>query len=57
MKRTIVVNDRMQKGYVDYRTAPVGRNFAPGFDPQLALTDARAWRPHASTAAGRVGCR
>ena len=36
MRRKVVVNDRMQKGYVDYRTAPVGRNFATGFDPQLA---------------------
>ena len=35
MKRTIV-NDRIQKSYVYYRTAPVGRNFAPGFDAQLA---------------------
>ena len=35
MKRTVVVNDRMQKGYVYYRTEPVGRNFAPGFIPQL----------------------
>ena len=35
MKRRVVVNDRMQKGYVYYRTEPVGRNFAPGFEPQL----------------------
>jgi hypothetical protein len=35
VKRHVVVNDRMQKGYAYYRTAPVGRNFAPGFDPQL----------------------
>lgn len=35
MKRRIVVNDRMQKGYVYYRTEPVGRGFAPGFEPQL----------------------
>jgi hypothetical protein len=25
----------MQHGYVYYRTAPVGRNFAPGFEPEL----------------------
>ena len=29
MRRKVVVNDRMQKGYVYYRTEPVGRNFAP----------------------------
>jgi|SRR5579871_4693054 len=35
MKRKVVVNDTMQHGYVYYRTEPVGRNFAPGFAPQL----------------------
>ena len=25
---TVVVNDRMQRGYVYYRTEPTGRNFA-----------------------------
>ena len=35
MKRTVVANDKMQRGYVYYRTEPVGRNFAPGFEPQL----------------------
>jgi hypothetical protein len=35
MRRKVVVNDMMQKGYVYYRTEPVGRNFAPGFEPQL----------------------
>ncbi len=35
MKRKIVINDRMQRGYVYYRTEPVGRHFAPGFEPQL----------------------
>jgi hypothetical protein len=35
MTRRVVVNDGMQKGYVYYRTEPVGRNFAPGFEPQL----------------------
>jgi hypothetical protein len=35
MKRTVVVNDKMQKGYVYHRTEPIGRNFAPGFTPEL----------------------
>jgi hypothetical protein len=35
MTRKVVVNDTMQKGYVYYRTEAVGRNFAPGFTPQL----------------------
>jgi hypothetical protein len=35
MRRQVVVNDCMQAGYVYYRTEPVGRNFAPGFEPQL----------------------
>jgi hypothetical protein len=34
-KRRVVVNDRMQKGYVYSRTEPVGRNFSPAFQPQL----------------------
>jgi hypothetical protein len=34
-KRKVVVNDRMQHGYVYYRTEPVGRHFEPGFEPQL----------------------
>jgi len=33
--RKVVVNDRMQRGYVYYCTAPIGRNFATGFQPQL----------------------
>jgi len=28
-------HDRMKKGYVYYSTEPVGRNFAPGFTPEL----------------------
>ena len=36
MRQTIVVTDRMQRGYVYDRTQPVGRNFAPGFQPQLS---------------------
>ena len=35
MRRRVVVNDRMQQGYVYDRTQPVGRNFAPLFRPQL----------------------
>jgi hypothetical protein len=35
MKRRVVVNDRMQRGYVYYRTEPAGRHFAPGFTPEL----------------------
>jgi len=34
-KRTVTVNDRMQKRYRYERTAPVGRNFDPAFKPQL----------------------
>jgi len=34
-RRIIVVNDRMQKNYRYEITAPVGKNFAPGFRPQL----------------------
>jgi hypothetical protein len=33
--RRVVVNDRMQKGYVYYLTEPVGRNFDPDFRPEL----------------------
>jgi len=31
----VEVNDRMQKGYVYYRTKPMGREFRPGFAPEL----------------------
>ena len=34
-EKRVVVNDKMQRGYVYYRTEPVGRNFAPSFRPQL----------------------
>ncbi len=33
--RKVAVNDRMQKGYVYYRTARPGRSFDPEFKPQL----------------------
>jgi len=35
VKKKVTVNDRMQRGYVYYRTEPIGRNFAPGFTPEL----------------------
>jgi len=31
----IVVNDRMQQGYVYWRTAPMGEAFDPAFQPEL----------------------
>jgi hypothetical protein len=36
MKRKVVVNDRMQLGYVYYCTEPIGKNFASDFEPQLS---------------------
>jgi hypothetical protein len=33
--RRVVVRDKMQHGYTYVRTEPVGRNFDPGFRPQL----------------------
>ncbi|HUO98672.1 MAG TPA: hypothetical protein VMU01_08375 [Rhizomicrobium sp.] len=35
MGRTIVVNDRMQRGYRYVLAAPMGRGFDPAFKPQL----------------------
>ena len=35
MPKKVVVNDKMQRGYVYYRIEPVGRNFAPAFRPEL----------------------
>jgi hypothetical protein len=35
MTLKVVVYDKMQTGYVYYRTEAVGRSFAPGFEPQL----------------------
>ena len=34
-KRTVVVNDKMQKGYRYELTAPTGRDFDPEFKPEL----------------------
>ena len=33
--KKVIITDRMQRGYVYWRTEPVGRNFAPGFTPDL----------------------
>ena len=38
-KLKVVVNDRMQVGYVYWLTEPVGRNFPPAFDPELSPTE------------------
>jgi hypothetical protein len=35
MRRKVIISDRMQRDYVYWRTEPVGRNFAPGFMPDL----------------------
>ena len=35
MKKKVIVNDMMQRGYVYWRTEPIGRNFAPAFTPDL----------------------
>jgi hypothetical protein len=35
MRKRVVVHDLMQQGYAYWRTEPVGRNFAPGFSPEL----------------------
>src|SRR5262245_13783486 len=35
VKTRVVVNDKMQRGYVYYRTEPAGRNFDPRFTPNL----------------------
>lgn len=35
MKRRVIVNDKMQRGYAYFLTEPPGRNFDSGFAPQL----------------------
>ena len=35
MKRKVMVNDKMQKDYVYYLSAPEGENFDPGFKPEF----------------------
>lgn len=39
MSTVVHVNDMMQKDYVYTRTAPVGKDFAPEFKPQLTPKD------------------
>jgi hypothetical protein len=34
-RQTVIVNDCMQRGYRYERIAPLGRNFHPGFRPEL----------------------
>ena len=38
-RRTITVNDKMQKGYRYQLSAPTGRNFDPEFRPELTPRD------------------
>ena len=44
----VEVNDKMQKGYVYFRTKPMGRAFRSGFTPELTpkqmLETRRVWR-------------
>jgi hypothetical protein len=35
MKKKVIVNDLMQKGYVYYLIEPIGKNFNPDFKPEL----------------------
>ena len=37
--RRVVVDDLMQQGYTYLLTEPTGRNFEPGFEPQLTPTE------------------
>ena len=34
-KKTVTVNDKMQRGYRYVLSAPIGRNFDPDFRPEL----------------------
>ena len=36
MNKKVVVHDKMQHGYVYFRTEPVGKNFSPLFRPDLS---------------------
>lgn len=38
-KKIVTVHDRMQRGYTYELTEPEGKNFAPGFDPDLTPKD------------------
>ena len=35
-RKTVVVNDKMQKGYVYELVEPMGKNFSPGFKPEIS---------------------
>lgn len=35
MKKKVIVNDKMQRGYVYFLTEPAGKNFDPEFNPDL----------------------
>lgn len=39
MGKVVVVNDRMQRGYTYELTEPEGRNFDPGFRPELSPSE------------------
>lgn len=34
-RRKVIVNDLMQKNYIYYLIEPMGKNFGPGFSPEL----------------------
>lgn len=36
MKKKVIVNDKMQEGYVYYLIEPIGKNFHPDFKPELS---------------------
>ena len=38
-RKTVTVNDRMQRGYRYLLSAPAGRNFDPDFRPELTPVD------------------
>ena len=59
MKKKVVVDDRMQQGYVYWRTEPVGRHFAPASTRRIRAggssgTAATTWAGEAPTMCGRV---
>jgi hypothetical protein len=41
--RTVVVTDKMQRGYRYRLTEPIGRNFDPAFKPELTPSRCCAW--------------
>src|SRR5690349_19796452 len=70
-RQRVVVDDLMQQGYAYYRTEPAGRNFEPGFEPELTpkemlalgvfggkyMTDCRAEFPAAWFARAKLSPR